>query len=193
MVFLRALRAAVVCALPILLFICQISASTGRSHEITNIHFENVTQTTVDVVWNTSHPSTSQVLIARDLNYEPERWAPGTADTALVTTHRVTVDHLRPFYQACGDGQYYIYVASVDSHGEMSTAPGPQTVDGKNPLLPMRTLPTDTSGVPSFKTCSPMVRLGRCILSWSAWEWMHSSTGTNLTWPKGTLIIGSSR
>src|SRR5664280_3753001 len=92
MIFFRSFRAVVLCALPVLLFNCQVSASTGRSHEITNIHFENVTQTTVDVVWDTVHPSTSQVLIARDLNYEPERWAPTTADAALVTTHRVTVD-----------------------------------------------------------------------------------------------------
>ena len=151
MIFFRSFRAAVVCALAALLFNCQVSASTGRSHEITNIHFENVTQTTVDVVWNTVHPSTSQVLIARDTNYEPERWAPATADAALATTHRVTVDHLLPYNQPAGDGQYYIYVASVDSHGEMSTAPGPQTGDGKNPLLSMRTLPTDASGAPNFK------------------------------------------
>ena len=151
MVFVRAFRVAVVYALPVLLFMCQVSASSGRSREITNIHFENVTQTTVDVVWNTVHPSTSQVLIARDTNYEPERWAPVTVDPALVTTHRVTVDHLLPYNQPAGDGQYYIYVVSVDSHGEMSTAPGPQTGDGKNPLLSMRTLPTDTSAAPSFK------------------------------------------
>ena len=151
MIFFRSFRAVVLCALPVLLFNCQVSASTGRSHEITNIHFENVTQTTVDVVWDTVHPSTSQVMIARDLNYEPERWAPATADAALVTTHRVTVDHLLPYNQPTGDGQYYIYVASVDSHGEMSTAPGPQTGDGKNPLFSMRTLPTDTSGATNFK------------------------------------------
>jgi hypothetical protein len=150
MVLVRAFRVAVLCSLPVLLFICQVSASTGRSNEITDIHFENVTQTTVDVVWNTAHPSTSQVLIARDTNYEPERWAPATADAALVTTHRVTVDHLLPYNQVTRDGQYYIYVASVDSHGEMSTAPGPQG-NGKNSLLPMRTLPTDTSGAPNFK------------------------------------------
>ena len=151
MVFFRGFRAAIVRALPVLLFNCQVLASTGHSREISNIHFENVTQTMVDVVWNTVHPSTSQVLIARDLSYEPERWAPVTADPTLVTTHRVTVDHLLPYNQLAGDGQYYIYVASVDSHGEMSTAPGPQTADGKNPLLSMRTLPTDMSGAPNFK------------------------------------------
>ena len=151
MVLTRVLRIAVVCALPLLLLTCQVSASSGRSNEITDIHFENVTQVSLDVVWNTAHPTTSQVMIARDTNYEPERWAPTTADAALVTTHRVTVDHLLPYNQTTGAGQYYIYVASVDSHGEMSTAPGPQTGDGKNPLLSMRTLPTDTSGTPNFK------------------------------------------
>ena len=149
--FVRAFRVAAVCTFAVMLFIGRVSASTGRSHEITDIRFENITQTTVDVVWNTAHPSTSQVLIARDTNYEPERWAPATADAALVTTHRVTVDHLLPYNAAAGDGQYYIYVASVDAHGEMSTAPGPQTGDGKNPLLSMRTLPTDLSGSPNFK------------------------------------------
>lgn len=151
MVLTRVLRIAVVCALPLLLLTCQVSASSGRSNEITDIHFENVTQVSLDVVWNTAHPTTSQVMIARDTNYEPERWAPATADAALVTTHRVTVDHLLPYNQTTGAGQYYIYVASVDSHGKMSTAPGPQTGDGKNPLLSMRTLPTDTSGTPNFK------------------------------------------
>jgi hypothetical protein len=150
MVAVRTFRVAV-CALAVLLFICPVSASTGRSHEITNVHFESVTQTTADVVWNTVHPSTSQVLIARDTNYEPERWAPAIADAALVTTHRVTVDHLLPYNPPVGDGQYYIYVASVDSHGEMSTAPGPATGDGKNPLLSMRTLPTELSSAPNFK------------------------------------------
>src|SRR5664280_1101584 len=133
--FVRAFRVAAVCSLAVLLFISRVSASTGRPHEITNLHFENVTQTTVDVLWNTVHPSTSQVLIARDTNYEPERWVPATAEAALVTTHRVTVDHLLPYNQPAGDGQYYIYVASTDSHGEMSTAPGPQTGDGKNSCL----------------------------------------------------------
>ena len=102
-------------------------------------------------MWNTAHPSTSQVMIARDTNYEPERWAPSTPMRHWSPTHRVTVDHLIPYNPTTGDGQYYIYVASVDSHGEMSTAPGPQTRDGKNPLLTMRTLPTDTSGIPEFK------------------------------------------
>src|SRR5581483_12331796 len=63
-------------------------ASTGYPNEINNLHFENVSQTSVDVVWTTVHPSTSQVLIARDTNYEPERWAPQVADPGLVTNHR---------------------------------------------------------------------------------------------------------
>ena len=151
MVGFRGFGIAAVCGLASLLFNGQILAGTGRAHEISNIHFENITQTTVDVVWDTAHPSTSQVLIARDTNYEPERWAPATADTAMVTTHRVTVDHLLPYNQATGDGQYYIYVASVDSHKDMSTAPGPQTADGKNPFLSMRTLPSETSDNTNFK------------------------------------------
>ena len=85
-------------------------------------------------------------MIARSTDYEPERWAPETPDKALVTTHRVTVDHLIPYNPKNNDGQYYIYVASVDGKGEMSTAPGPQTPDGKNPFIPMRTRPTDTAG-----------------------------------------------
>ena len=119
-------------------------------HEINDIHFENVTQTSVDVVWTTAHPSTSQVMIARSTDYEPERWAPESPDKALVTTHRVTVDHLIPYNPKNNDGQYYIYVASVDGKGELSTAPGPQTPDGKNPFIPMRTRPTDTAGEPKF-------------------------------------------
>jgi len=130
---------------------CFALASTGHNHEISDIHFENVTQTSVDVVWSTAHPGTSQVVIARSTDYEPERWAPKVADKQLVTTHRVTVDHLIPYNPKTGDGQYYIYVASVDAGGTMSTAPGPQTADGKNPFLAMRTRPTDTSSAePKF-------------------------------------------
>jgi hypothetical protein len=150
MTFLRTIRGFAMCTLAALLMHFPLAASTGRAHEISNIHFENVTQTTVDVVWTTEHPGTSQVVIARDLNYEPERWVPAVADPAMVTTHRVTVDQLMPFVQGTS-GTYYIYVASVDGHGELSTAPGPQTGDNKNPLLPMRTLPPDASGSPNFK------------------------------------------
>ena len=144
---MRKLRlACLVRGLGVLLLSCAASASTGRPKEISDIHFENVTQTSVDVVWTTTHPSTSQVVLARTAEYEPERWIPEVADKALVTTHRVTVDKLVPYNPKNGDGQYYIYVASVDGKGELSTAPGPQTPDGKNPFIPLRTRPTDTMG-----------------------------------------------
>ena len=146
----RLLRFGAMCGLGALLMSCSLAASAGRSREITDIHFENVTQTTVDVVWTTAHPSTSQVLIARSTDYEPERWAPEQPDKTLVTAHRVTVDHLIPYNPKNGDGTYYIYVASVDGKGQGSTAPGPQTPDGKNPLMPMRTRPTDATGEPKF-------------------------------------------
>jgi hypothetical protein len=136
------------------LFSSQLSASTGRPHEISNIHFENVTQTAVDVVWTTEHPSTSQVAISYSTDYEPDRLAPEKPDPALVTAHRVTVDRLIPFNPKTGDGTYYIYVASVDAKGEMSTAPGPQTQDGKSPSIPMRTAPPASIGPPSFKIYS---------------------------------------
>lgn len=137
--------------LALLLTSSYLSASTGRANEISNIHFENVTQTTVDVVWDTKSPGTSQVLISYSTDYEPDRQAPPQADPKLVTSHRVTVDHLIPFNPKNGDGTYYIYVASVDAKGQMSTAPGPQTQDGKNPSIPMRTAPTAQIGPPSFK------------------------------------------
>ena len=41
-------------------------------------------------------------------------------------------------------------MASVDGKGELATAPGPQTPDGKNPFITMRTRPTDTAGEPKF-------------------------------------------
>jgi len=138
-------RFATVLGLSVVLASCRMAASTGHPNEITNIHFEKVTQTTADVVWNTVHPGTSQVVIARTREYEPERWAPEKADPALVTAHRVTVDRLFP------NNEYYIYVVSVDGRGNMSTAPGPQTVDGKNPFLAMRTAPTNTSGPTDFE------------------------------------------
>ncbi len=55
-----------------------IFASTGYPNEISNLHLENVTQTSVDIVWTTVHPSTSQVLLCRDANYQPERRIPWT-------------------------------------------------------------------------------------------------------------------
>ncbi|HZD30820.1 MAG TPA: hypothetical protein VE779_04080, partial [Candidatus Angelobacter sp.] len=124
-------------------------AATGLANEISNIQFQNVTQTSVDVVWTTAHPSTSQVLLARDTNYEPERQIPAMPDPNLVTTHRVTVGHLVPYNSASTDGQYYIYVASVTGAGQLSTSPGPQ--DGTTQSIPvsMRTLPTNVSGTPN--------------------------------------------
>ena len=134
----------------LLLLLCSSSlpslGSTGKNREISNIHFENITQTTVDVVWDTVHPSTSQVAISyNNQDYEPDRLAPDSADARLVTKHRVTVDHLVPNFS------YYIYVVSVDAKGEMSTAPGPQTQDGKNPSITMKTAPPAQTGPPSFK------------------------------------------
>ncbi len=142
---LTLLRSGIGCALLMVSVVGVLPASTGRAHEISNIRFENVTQTSVDVLWDTAHPGTSQVLLARSNEYEPERWIPATADPALVTAHRVTVDHLFPGYE------YFIYVASVDQKGQMSTAPGPQTVDGKNPLMSMKTRPADAAAPPDFK------------------------------------------
>src|ERR1700691_5557923 len=147
----RSFRSAVVCGLPLLLWSSCLLASTGRAHEISNIHFENATQTSVDVVWTTAHPSTSQVLISNSNDFEADRWALPVADPALVTTHRVTLANLVPFNPKTGDGTYYIYVASVDAKGEMSTAPGPQTQDGKNPSLTMHTAPAAAMGPPSMK------------------------------------------
>ena len=72
-------------------------------------------------------------------------------DPALVTTHRVTVDHLVPYNPKTGDGTYYIFVASADAKGNLSTAPGPRTADGKNPPIEMRTAPPANAGPPSFQ------------------------------------------
>ncbi len=131
-------------------FSCAGFPSTGLPNEISNIQFQNVTQSSVDVVWTTVHPSTSQVLLARDTNYEPERLIPAIADARLVTSHRVTVGHLVPYNAATGDGQYYIYVASITDTGQLSTAPS-------RPYILMKTLPTDTAGSPNmlFYTSGP--------------------------------------
>lgn len=133
----------------VLAFSCSGFSSTGLPNEISNIQFQNVTQTSVDVVWTTVHPSTSQVLLSRDTNYETERLIPAVPNTALVTSHRVTVNNLVPYNSASGTGQYYIYVASVTGSGQMSTAPGPQNSQGTAPLLSMRTLPTNLAGSPN--------------------------------------------
>jgi hypothetical protein len=161
----------------VLVFVVAVSGvgfpSTGLPNEISNIQFQNVTQTSVDVVWNTAHPSTSQVLLSMDAQYETHRQIPAIANTALVTSHRVTVDGLVPYNAATGDGQYYIYVASATAGGtagaspagtvrlspggsagataggQLSTAPGPQDATGAHPLLSMRTLPTNLAGAPN--------------------------------------------
>ena len=112
---------------------CVGFSSTGLSNEISNIQFQNVTQTSVDVVWTTVHPSTSQVLLARDTNYEPERLIPAIADPRLVTQHRVTVDQLVPYNSATGDGQYYIYVASVTATRAVEHSSGAAGRDGQEP------------------------------------------------------------
>ena len=131
----------------VLLFVLAFSsasfASTGLPNEISNIDFQNVTPTSVDVVWTTVHPSTSQVLLARDRNYEPERWIPAITNPALVTAHRVTVGNLVP------NRTYYIYVASVAATGQLSTAPGPQDGTGTHPLLSMKTAPPNPTGTPN--------------------------------------------
>jgi hypothetical protein len=152
MVFYKWFRPAVVCGLAVLLWSSPLQASTGRPNEISDIHFENVTPTSVDVVWNTKHPSTSLVLVLDSPLFEPDRWAPEMPDPALVTTHRVTVDHLVPYNPKTGDGTYYIFVASADAKGNnLSTAPGPRTADGKNPPIEMRTAPAANDGPPSFQ------------------------------------------
>src|ERR1019366_1649916 len=93
----------------VLMFVVAVSgvsfSSTGLPNEISNIQFQNVTQTSVDVVWNTIHPSTSQVLLSTSAEYETHRQIPAIANTALVTSHRVTVDGLVPYNAATGDGQ----------------------------------------------------------------------------------------
>lgn len=144
--------AALVIAFAALLYPTALHATYGDPNEITNIHVENVTQTTVDVVWDTIHPSTSQVIIARDMNYEPERWAPEVPDPNLVNHHRVTVDKLVPYYSVTGDGVYYYYVASVDVSNNIYTNPGPNDPTGTTAVtfLSFKTLPTYTAGATDY-------------------------------------------
>ena len=65
------------------------SAATGYPDEISNISVQNVTPTSADIVWDTVHPSNSQVVLARDTNYQGERRINGT-DSSLVNHHQVT-------------------------------------------------------------------------------------------------------
>ena len=128
-------------------------ASTGYPGEIFNIAVQNQTPTTVDVVWETLHPSTSQVVVARDQNYAGERRVPVSADAALVNHHKVTVDQLMPYDPAEGQGTYYFYVASVDVNNVTSTAPGPYnggTADPATYLLPLQTAAPDPNGKSKF-------------------------------------------
>lgn len=157
----------------------SMSASTGYPNEISNLRVESVTQTSADIVWNTVHPSTSQVLIARDANYSPEIRIPwtvtipplpppppkgppvtGGVNTSfvhappgpmdpLVTQHVVHVTGLRPYNSYYRFGTYYYYVASVDARGVMSTAPGPTDYLART-LPSFQTLPTDASAPQSF-------------------------------------------
>ena len=60
----------------------RMRAATGYPNEISNLHVENIAQTSVDVVWDTVHPSTSQALLCRDMNYQPEIRVPWTVSVA---------------------------------------------------------------------------------------------------------------
>ena len=162
---------------PYLLFVIlaassSVPAATGYANEISNLHVENITQTSADIVWDTVHPSTSQAIIARDANYQPDIRVPWTttavtsgggvstagvgatnnasvANGGLVNHHRVSVTGLRPYNSFYRFGTYYYYVASVDAKGVMSTAPGP--VDYVTKALPsFQTLPTNTGAPQSF-------------------------------------------
>jgi hypothetical protein len=125
----------------------RLQASTGPLNEITNIHTENCTQTGCDVVWTTVHASTSQVAIARDTQYEVDRLVPAVTDPALVTSHRVRVENI--WWWSPNSVAYY-YAIARQANGTLATAPGPQTPDQRNPLLPMKLLPTDQGGPTVF-------------------------------------------
>ena len=127
-------------------------ASTGYPDEIYNIGVQNQTPTTVDIVWDTIHPSNSQVVIARDQNYQGERRIV-SPDARLLNHHRVTVDRLMPYDPNEGMGSYYFYVASTDVNGVTSTTPGPYdgvTGDPKTYLLPLQTAPPAANGKSNY-------------------------------------------
>ncbi len=127
-------------------------ASTGTPGEISNIAVQNVTPTSVDIVWDTLHLSTSQVVLTRDTNYQGERRITA-ADSSLVNHHRVRVDHLMPYDPAEGLGTYYFYVVSADSNGAVSTMPGPydaKTGDPATYLLPLQTAAPDPDGKSNY-------------------------------------------
>ncbi len=142
--------AAVVIAL---LAVVSAWASTGYPGEIYNIAVQNQTPTTVDIVWDTIHPSTSQVVLARDQNYAGERRMPLTPDPTLVNHHKVTVDRLMPYDPSEMQGTYYFYVASVDVNNVTSTAPGPDADGSGDPstyLLPLQTAAPNPNGKSNY-------------------------------------------
>ncbi len=128
-------------------------ASTGYPGEISNIAVQNQTPTTVDIVWDTVHLSSSQVVIARDVHYAGERRIPLIPDPALVNHHKVTVDRLMPYDSSQALGTYYFYVASVDVNNVTSTFPGPfngGTGDPSTYLLPLQTAPPNPNGKSNY-------------------------------------------
>ena len=123
-------------------------ASTGSINEITNLHTENCTPSGCIAVWHVAHPSTCQVVLARSNQYEPERWVPAVPDPTLTQDCRVLVDSI-PWWLP--GKTIYWYAAVRDASGKLSTAPGPQTPDQRNPLLPMTSLPTNQSAPTAYK------------------------------------------
>lgn len=128
-------------------------ASTGYSNEIYNITVQNQTPTTVDIAWDTVHPSSSQVILARDTNYSGERRIPTASDPRLVNHHVVTVDRLMSYDSSLQQGTYYFYVVSVDVNNVISTSPGPYnggTGDPTTYLLPLQTTAPDPNAKSDF-------------------------------------------
>ena len=133
---------------------CSAWASTGYPNEISNVAVQNVTPTSVDIVWDTVHLSDSQVVLAPDQNYQAERRI-ASAQSGLVNHHRVTVNHLHllPYDAVEGLGTYYFYVASVDVDQVLSTYPGPydaNTGDPKTDLLVLQTAPPNPNGKSNY-------------------------------------------
>ncbi len=123
--------------------------SSGYGSEIYNIAVQNQTPTMVDIVWDTVHPSSSQVVLARDTNYAGERRIPANPAPALVNHHKVTVDRLMPYDAKEAQGTYYFYVVSVDVNKVISTSPGPYNGGSGDPatyLLPLQTAAPASNG-----------------------------------------------
>lgn len=130
----------------------SVAASTGYANEISNIAVQNVTPTSVDIVWDTIHLSNSQVVIARDQNYQGERRI-ASSDQRLLNHHRVTVDHLMPYDPNESMGTYYFYVASTDVNNVTSTSPGPYDAvmgDPKTILLKFQTAPPNANSKSNY-------------------------------------------